>query len=73
VLGESGEVRADKGEWCDRERELLEPDELFNTSEDDVYAMAAHWTIDPSVLDDRDDLEAGVGIWLDKLDFDFIR
>lgn len=73
VLGESGEVWKDRGEWTDIEQELLDPDELFNVSEDDVFAVAAAWCVDPSVLDDRDDLAPGVGIWLDKLDFDFAR
>lgn len=72
VLGESGEVH-DSGAWSTVEEEILDPEALFNVSEDDVFTVAGAWSVDPSVLGDRNDLPEAAGIWVDKLDFDFIR
>ena len=62
-IGESGEIRFDEGEPARAEGNLLRAADLDGdwgafdlADEDTVMAVAAEWSIDPTTLDERDDL-----------------
>ena len=51
-LGETGEVQVDEGEVTEAE----EPEDLEMPDEETVMAIAGDWSVDPTTLDDREDL-----------------
>ena len=60
-LGESGEIRFNEGEPTEQEEDLLpdthaDPDDWELADEDRVMEVAAAWSVDPTTLDDRDDV-----------------
>jgi len=60
-LGESGEVRFNEGEPTELDADLLpetdaDPDDWEFADEERVIEIAAAWSVDPTLLDERDDV-----------------
>jgi hypothetical protein len=62
-IGESGQIRFDEGEQASVEGNLLRAEDLDGdwdafdfADEETVMAVAAQWSVDPTTLDERDDL-----------------
>lgn len=60
-LGESGEVRFNEGEPTEHDEDLLpatdaDPDDWELPDEERVMEIAAAWSVDPTTLDERDDV-----------------